>query len=276
MTVGLLSFASVPIVSPFVLNLSFDASAQAAPQSFRDTCNAAAAALMAVITDPITMNIIVGYNETPDGLGGSVATNLGAGARSSDLGETTGGINQTSYTTIRAALSAKASRSANSTSLLNSLPNTSSLNGSSNFYLPRGLGKALGLIAANDPALDGSSGIGSSVPAANLLGVCIHEFTHAMGREHGSAPFDFCRFLSPPPGARNFGAGSTSPAQYFSVDGGATSLVSLATSSDPGDFAATNGDIFQALYAPGVTQNPLSAVDLKVLDAIGFTVLGVV
>ena len=49
------------------INLEWDPNALAAPQSFRNSVQAAAAVLEAAIYDPITVNIEVGYGEYDDG-----------------------------------------------------------------------------------------------------------------------------------------------------------------------------------------------------------------
>src|SRR5436309_1962724 len=66
-----------------------------------------------------------------------------------------------------------------------------------------------------------------------LVGVALHELTHAMGRvPYGSAPdvFDLFRFTSQ--NVRLFQGGATAPAAYFSLDNGATKIADYGQRSD--------------------------------------------
>ena len=206
------------------LVLSYESSALAAPQSFRDAMQAAANILDSVIADNITVTLLVGYGDWDN----NQDTGLTTGAEAGDLK----GVLQ-SYTGLKAALASHATSSFDQT-FVNSLPNTASLNGVSNFYVPSAVGKALGLVSATSPGIDGAVGIGTQIPSNLLVGVALHEFTHAMGREPGAGPFDLLRYTNP--GNHLFTSGSTAVAAYFSIDGGNTKLADFGQSSDPSDF----------------------------------------
>jgi hypothetical protein len=107
-----------------------------------------------------------------------------------------------------------------------------------------------------------------------LVGVALHELTHAMGRvPYGPQPdiFDLFRFTSP--GARLFLNGATAPAAYFSLDGGTTKVADYGQTSDASDFLNSgvqgSNDPFNEFYN-GNTVQTLTAIDLKQLDALGF------
>jgi serralysin len=95
-----------------------------------------------------------------------------------------------------------------------------------------------------------------------------------MGRvPYGPAPdiLDLFRFTSP--GVHLFSGADTSPAAYFSLDGGITKLADYGRSSDPSDFLNSgvqgSSDPFNEFYSGGTIQ-ALSAADKAQLDALGF------
>jgi len=179
-----------------------------------------------------------------------------------------------------------------SSTLPSSSPETRSL------VLDSGQEKALKLIGASS-ALDGWVGIASdttlaqqtggswsysptATPGTNqyyLVGVLEHETTEVMGRgsyldargEYGV--MDLYRYQAS--GVRQTGTGS--PA-YFSINGGATNLDSWNTQSggDIGDWASSAGaDAFLA-FSPSGQINGLTATDLTLMEALGWTATTVV
>ena len=96
----------------------------------------------------------------------------------------------------------------------------------------------MGLLGANNTSTDdGSATFATDINPNLLVGVALHELTHAMGRvPYGPQPdiFDLFRFTSV--GTRLFAGGTTAPAAYFSVDGGNTKLADYGRTSDPSDF----------------------------------------
>src|SRR5258708_30848548 len=143
--------------------------------------------LDATIKDNITVNIQVGYGDYYN----NVITGLGTSAVGGDL---TGSY--VSYSSLRAALASHETSTLDQT-FVNSLPNTTSVNGMSGFYVPSALEKALGMISPTPSATDGAIGIGTQIPTADLVGVFLHETRHAMGREPGAGTFDLRRYTSP-------------------------------------------------------------------------------
>jgi hypothetical protein len=245
------------------LVLSYETSSLAAPQSFRDAMQAAANILDTTIKDNITVTIQVGYGDYYN----NQMTGLGTSAVGGDLYGS-----YVSYTSLRAALASHETSTLDQ-SFVNSLPTTSSVNGMSGFYVPSAVEKALGMISPTAAAIDGAVGIGTAIPTADLVGVALHEFTHAFGREPGTGTFDLGRYTSA--GNHLFSSGSTAPAAYFSIDGGVTKLADYGQNSDPSDFlnSGVQGSIdpFNEFYS-GSTSQVLSTVDKQLLDALGFNV----
>jgi serralysin len=237
------------------INLLYDAAAMAAPQSFRDGIQQAVSLLTAAITDKITVNIKIDYS----GIGG------GAGA-GPDGGQFL------SYSSVRADLINNATTS---DTTFNALPAGSSFQGQSIVAVWNAQLKLYGLIGANDTTTDdGSATFATDIPQNLLVGVALHELTHALGRvPYGPQPdvFDLFRFTSA--GTHLLSGSNTAPAAYFSVDGGTTKLADYGRNSDPSDFLNSgvqgSNDPFDEFYS-GSTSQTLTAMDLRQLDAIGF------
>ncbi len=240
-------------------DLIFDAAAMAAPVAFRNGIEQAAALLASVISDKITINLNIDYS----GTGGGAAAGPDNGLYES-------------YSSIRSLLVSKA---APGDTTFNSLPNTSTIQGQSNVAVWNAQLKAFGLMSANSTTTDdGSAYFATDINSNLLIGVALHELTHAMGRvPFGAAPdiFDLFRFTSA--GVRLFSGAATAPAAYFSLDGGVTKLADFGRNSDPSDFL--NGgvqganDPFNEFYTSSTSQ-ALSPVDLKLLAALGFHLSG--
>ncbi|MCG2630721.1 VCBS repeat-containing protein [Bradyrhizobium sp. WYCCWR 13023] len=238
-----------------IINLVLDAAAQAAPASFKSGLQQAVAILAANITDKITVNINIDYS----GTGGGAAAGPDSGLYEN-------------YSWVHSELVNHASPG---DTAFDSLPSGAAIQGQSNVAVWNAQLKLWGVIGANDTTTDDASAYFSTDINSNLLvGVALHELTHAMGRvPYGSAPdvFDFYRFTSP--GVHLFSGAQTAPAAYFSLDGGNIKLADYGQSSDPSDFLNSgvqgSNDPFNEYYT-GSTSQQLSAVDLKQLDALGF------
>ncbi|MDN5006395.1 NF038122 family metalloprotease [Bradyrhizobium sp. GCM10027634] len=247
--------ATVVTTGGITFDLNFTAAAMAAPASFRAGIVQAATMLANVISDKITVDLKVDYR----GTGGGAAAGPDAGLYES-------------YSLIRSDL-IKTAAAGDTT--FNYLPNTSTIQGSSNVAVWNAELKLFGLMGANDTTTDdGSAVFATDINPSLLVGVALHELTHALGRvPYGSAPdiFDLFRFTSP--GVRLFQGGSTAPASYFSLDGGVTKLADFGQQSDPSDFLNSGvqgaNDPFNEFYT-GSTSQTLSSVDLKLLHALGF------
>jgi 20S proteasome alpha/beta subunit len=261
------------------INIIYDSFALAAPQSFRDGIQAAVNILQATFLDPITVNIAVGYGE----FGGTALENLvPANLRNQAQNVSLGNIGYTgggqfgngqgiseSYSTLRSLLAADARDSTDTTSV-SSLPNTTSLQGHSSFVIGSAQAKALGVLNANNSAVDGQIGMGRNFIGNVLIAGALHEITHAMGRIAGLA-MDVFRYSSP--GNHVFGGAIPAPSSYFSIDGGATRLADFGTSSDPGDFLNSGVQGSNDPFNESVGNlASLTSVDLKIMDVLGFDV----
>src|ERR1700681_644791 len=245
------------------LVLAYESSALAAPQSFRDAMQAAANILDSLIQDNITVTIQVGYGDWDNGQDTGITT----GAEGGDLNGLT-----VSYAGLRASLASHETSTVDQT-FVNSLPNTSTVNGVSSLWVPSAVGKALGFISPNSAAVDGAVGIGTQIPSNLLVGVALHELTHAMGREPWGGTFDLFRYTSP--GNHLFTTSGTAVPAYFSIDGGYTKLADFGQNSDPSDFLNSgvqgSNDSFNEYYSNNTLQS-LTTVDKELLDALGFNV----
>src|SRR3979409_1184573 len=194
------------------INLLFDAAAMAAPQSFRDAIQQAAAVLTAAISDKITVNIRIDYS----GTGGGAAAGPDNGLYEP-------------YSTVRADLVNNATPG--DTIFSTTLPTGTSFQGQTSVAVWNAQLKLWALPggpAANDTTTDdGSATFATDISPNLLVGVALHELTTAMGRiPYGPPPgqpptpqpdiFDFFRFTSV--GTRLIKGGATAPAAYFSVD----------------------------------------------------------
>jgi 20S proteasome alpha/beta subunit len=241
------------------INLLFDAAAQAAPASFRAGIEQAAAILSAAISDPVAVNLRIDYSGTGGGA---------AGGPDNGLYET--------YSDVRAALVNGASPG---DTTFNALPTGSTFDGQSLVAVWNAQLKLFGMLAPNDTTTDDGQAIFSTDINPNLLvGVALHELTHAMGRvpygpPYGPQPdiFDFDRFTSP--GTTLIDGTASAPAAYFSLDGGRTKIADFGQASDSSDFLNSGvqgaNDPFNEFYFGGTLQQ-LTAIDLEQLDALGF------
>ncbi|NPV22972.1 NF038122 family metalloprotease [Bradyrhizobium aeschynomenes] len=237
------------------INLLFDTAAMNAPASFRAGIQQAAAILTSLISDRITVNIKIDYS----GVGGGAAAGPDGGQ-------------WMTYSSVRSNLINYASPG---DTTFNALPAGSSIQGQSYVAVWNTQLKLWGGLGANDATTDdGSATFATDINPNLLVGVALHELTHAFGRvPYGPQPdiFDLFRFSSP--GVRLMTGGATAGTAYFSLDGGTTKLADYGQSSDPSDFLNSGvqgaNDPFNEFYTYNTLQT-LTAVDLKQMDALGF------
>jgi hypothetical protein len=267
-----------------IINLIFD---QNPPASFTSAINSAALILDRAITDPITVTIEVGYGVFPtdhspvtdqlaqaepnfalvsSGSVSSVVSALNAGAAPSD----------TNFDALTSAVVASGGTAITGYNGTISRPYTQVLLWSAE-------AKALGLIPANQSGIDGFAGFATDINPNSLIGVALHELTHALGRAPSGLPlqpfgdipdiFDLFRFDSANNTRLVDGDFGSAPPAYFSVSSGGAVLANYGQTSDPGDFlndSYTSGDPFDEFYQPGVTSQSLTLLDLTQLDVLGF------
>ncbi len=259
--------------SGLIINVSYDASVSSAPTGFKEAVAQVVQYFQANFSDPITINISVGYGE----VGGS---SLGGA-----LGASLTYLSSFSYSTIKSYLTADA-KTAVDTSAVASLASDPT---GGHYWVSTAEGKALGLIGAST-STDGYVGFSSSAGIFDynnsdgvgagqydFYGVVAHEFSEVMGRillvggtigSYSNSYDLFDLFHYSASGVHDF-SGSTPG--YFSVDGGATSINTFNTirGGDAGDWAGATIDAYNAYGTPGVVE-PISSGDLTAMDAIGW------
>ena len=145
------------------INLLFDAATMAAPASFRAGIAQAAAILASTISDKITVNLNIDYS----GTGGGAAAGPDSGLFEN-------------YSTIRSDLVNGATPGDGT---FNALPTGSSIQGQSYVAVWNAQLKLWGFLGANDTTTDdGSATFATDINPNLLVGVALHELTHAMGR----------------------------------------------------------------------------------------------
>ena len=261
------------------INLVWDSQALAAPAAFRSAVTYAAQYLQSLITNPITINISVGYGEIQGStLGAGV---LGAAGPVQGVG--------LSYTQYRNELALQTG-SPNVQAIANAMSATDPTRGDP-IYVASAQEKALGMMSGTASGLDGAMGFAAdpngtlftydpnnraAIGKYDFIGVVEHELTHALGRiaiggQSGNwvSALDLFRFSAP--GTHNLIAGTNA---YFSVNNGATNLDTFSNYSDPGDWASGAGNDANGAFAnPGVV-NQFSSADITELGALGYAASG--
>lgn len=245
---------------------NYKPSTGSAPAGFRAALSYVAGVLDALITNPITVNINVGWNE----IGG---VTLGSGDVSE--GGPLGGINM-SYANLVAALTANA-RNPAARQELASLPAIAPSQIGS-YYIAPAQEKAWGLLSPTATSADGEIGFSSaysysfdpnnqSAPGMfGFIGLAEHEIAHALGRINTDGPLELVDYAAPGVLATPNTGG------YFSLDGGKTNLGQFAPVGDTADWAPpSTGDAFGYLTYPG-TNGVMTPVDKTLLGVLGFNV----
>lgn len=267
-----------PFAQALTFHLTFDNSATSAPAGFLPAFNSALQFYETTFTDPITINLQVGWGtinnqslNPPGALGESFANGPGF----------------FTYGQVKATMAGDAQSAADQTSVAN-MPATDPTGGAI-FTMSNAEGKALGLVAANAPGIDGYVGFNSTaaftfdpnnraVPNQyDFIGVAEHEISEVMGRfglgQNGAAsgrysPIDLFRYSSP-------GVLDLVPANgaYFSIDGGTTVINTFngTAGGDLSDWAGATVDSYNAGPTIGA-QMGISAGDITVMDVIGYNI----
>jgi len=267
-------------VSTLTINPTFDdagmASAGLSPTQILNVHSAflaAAAQFTSNFNDPINVNIFV-----------TAVPGTGTFASSQPFRV------DTNYTEIRNALlgDSKSTDDAIAVGGSGSISVIDPVAGPHRWFILSALAKAIGIIP-DDLLGDGTftfgAGINFSFDPNNVAagqydfqGVVLHEISEIMGRYPGLGivssgavsyrPFDLFRFSGP--GVRGLTGG---PNIQFSLDNGANLLKlfnnAIANAGDAQDWATGTNDAFNAFSSSGV-KNGLSAVDLRVMDVIGY------
>ena len=262
-------------VSALVINPTYDTSVSSAPAGFKTAFQSAVGYFQTTFSDPITVNINVGWGEIA---GNSIASGA--------LGESiTYLAGYYSYGQVRNALTADRKSAADTTALA-SLP-AADPTGGKRELMATAEAEALKLISYS--GRDGYVGFDATARwtfdpsqravagAYDFIGVAEHEVSEVLGRisdlgTFSSAldPLDLFRYSSSAHRALTPGNG-----QYFSINGGVTNLATFngTGGGDLGDWAGYTVDAYNAAARSGVML-PLSTADLTVMDALGYDVSG--
>jgi hypothetical protein len=270
-----LSIADGRSARALTFHLTYDSSASTAPPGFLPAFNDALQFYETNYIDPITINLQVGWGTINN-------QSLLPGA----VGESfTNGQVFSNFAGVKSALNSDAKSTADLLSIAN-MP-ASDPTGAATFAMSDAEGKALGLLDANAPAIDGYVGFNSSSPFTfdpnnrsvagknDFIGAAEHEISEVMGRyglgQNGRktgrySPIDFFRYLSP-------GTFDLVPAYgaYFSIDGG-TTVINTFNGPNGGDLSDWSGATVDS-YNTGTNlgeQSPVSAGDVTVMDVIGY------
>jgi len=249
-----------------IINLVFVDSNVPAP--FTSAVTSAALILERAITDPITVTIEVGYGHFP----GETAPITGGAAEADPnfaLAVTS------AYSVVSAALTVSAAAIGDTN--FGTLPPGATVVGYNNgaafpstenysqVLVWSSEAKALGFIPANQSGVDGYAGFAKDINSNLLVGVALHELTHALGRAPNRLPsdsnipdiFDLFRFDSANNKRLVYDNGQNAPPAYFSVPSSGT-LAHYGQTSDPSDFlndGLTTNDPFDEFYTSTTSQS---------------------
>lgn len=287
---------SVAVMPARALTINFvydtDQNLQAAGLSPSDitamkAANTYAAKLMTdKFKDNITVNIMVKASPGTNDFGSSSTT--------FDNVQDPNNPGLASYDVLRALLTKDATGADDTTTLSGNgsvPPGADPIPGSHMYELTRSQAKALGL-RADDGEIDGTFTFGggqqwtydpnnrAAAGKSDFIGVALHEYSEIMGRNSimgdtlgGGIPLyvEYDLFHYTGPGARGLNKG---PGRSFSIDNGTTLLKAFndetANKGDNQDWADGDPtDAFNA-FGPPAQQADMTAVDLRVMDILGF------
>jgi hypothetical protein len=259
--------------TPMEIDVSFDQNIDTLPSGFVAAIDYVVGYFDSLFTNPVTINIHVGYGEID-----------GSPLGRNDLGESFAPRPVTEdYGSVVSVLRAQGAPGSAR------LPPASPLSG--NLDLSRADAEALGFVSTVSTSYVGFSDTAHFSYAVNstsaseyyFIGVVEHEFTEDMGRvsainaqPHRYDLMDMFRYSSP--GVHDTSAGGRGSTAYFSLNGGYTDLGSWNNNprnGDLGDWYGNNipnggDDAFNDYSRKGVV-NAFSAVDLTLMEAIGWT-----
>jgi hypothetical protein len=259
-----------------VFDVTYDPSVATAPAVFETAFQDAINLYQTSYTDPITINIDVGWGEI-DGTPLSPG-NLGQ-SRTNQQGNFT-------YTRVRSALISDAKSPADFQAI--STLGITDPTGGRAFRMSDAEAKALGLLAANASGIDGWVGFDSTASYTfdlsnravagefDFIGVAEHEIAEVMGRygmtQNGcgtplcDSPIDLFRYSSPGNFDLNPENGS-----YFSIDTGNTNINTFngTDGGDLSDWLGLTPDAFNHALSRG-QEEPFTAGDQILMDVVGY------
>ena len=267
--------SNMRLAHALTFHLSYDNSVPAAPADFLPAVNDAIQFYQTTFTDPITINLQVGWGTVNN-------QNMSPGAFGQSL---VNGQLGSSFGAVKTALTNDAKSAADQTSVSH-LP-ASDPTGGAPCLMAHAEAKALGLFPANSPAIDGFVGFSTTASFTfdpnnravagkfDFIGVAEHEISEIMGRygmgqnsgQPGHySPIDDFRYASP-------GTLDLAPMNgaYFSIDDGIT-VINTFNGPGGGDLSDWLGATIDS-YNTGPTigvKNAVSAGDITVMDVIGY------
>ncbi len=267
----------------------------------------AAARWSALISDPITVNLNIGFSELSPGVLGQAGSNSFNISYSQVKTALTNDRTSASDFTAVASLQGGSSYSF----LINhpGTPNSTYTGSGDTVSVTVANARALGLVEASGVYTDASITFNSSFnfdfnPANGItagmydfVGVATHEIGHALGFGSGvdfldqhpsiadaqaeQSTLDLFRFSAESAGLHLFDNAADMRTKYFSIDGGVTSLGEFATGVAYGDGSQASHwkdglaiGIMDPTAAPGELLQ-ITALDLKALDVIGYNLTAV-
>jgi hypothetical protein len=263
-------------VRALVIVPTFESSVTTLPYAtqLEDAFNYAAQQYEALYSNPITVNLAVAASNTAD-----------------FLGDTDPSFEDVTYGSLRSAFLATAASTGQpdqNTAATNNWPSTDPTGIGNDWYVPSAEAKALGLLAGNNSANDGTITFGTgfsysfdpfdrAVPGEyDFIGTAEHEIGHALGRaalmgmpdsisNPAYAPLDLYRFMGP--GTLGL---TSNTGVYFSIDNGNTNLVDFAPGdTDNSDWSSPFPDSYNADVGDDVA-NTLTPVDITVNGVLGY------
>ena len=252
------------------INFLYDTSVNSAPPAFKAALAAVAQAAAFYLTDPIQVNIKVGWGE----INGSP---IAPGALANSLFFTQYSNVSLTYAQLKAELMQYA-LSIDDVVAITNMPASSPF-GSGFLPISSAQAKAWGLLPPNSIAIDGAIGFdkatfwdfdqsnGISPNLYDFTAAAYHEITETLGRIILPTRdlLDLFRYSS----VGAFGNGNQP--DYFSIDGGKTNLSFFAFhDGDEGDWSPhVLPDAFDTSGTPGQV-NSFSLTDFTVMDVLGF------
>jgi hypothetical protein len=252
------------------INFTYDSSVQTAPAGFKQGLTTAANIIDAIILNPVTVNIDIGFGED----NGSALPNNTLGEAQPAFGVLL------TYNDVVAGLT-RAATSPDDAEVLQNLPATDPSNGVG-FFVSAAQSIAWGVIPGSPTETDGFAGFSSNLPFTydpangvapgtyDFVGVALHELTHALGRNLTSTWLTPLNLLSY--GSDGKLDTNNADVRYVSPDGGKTDLVGLDASSDPADFDSfVPLDPFTAAVGSG-SRLSWTSLDSQLMDLLGYRV----
>jgi hypothetical protein len=278
----------INVNSGLSINVTYDSSVSNAPASFQNAVAQAVKELESQFTNPVTLNIDVGWGIIPVPDPANPFRRVsGGGANYQSL------TSPYTYSQILAHLSGQSLIQQSADNTLPTVGDPTNFFTGANFPIPVADAQALGLVQNNSVSMDGWVGIG---PSSDLIIVAEHEITEVMGRvasiggtafgytstgqrvsyPNAFSTLDLFRYYGPNVSDTTFPAAGSLQRAYFSIDKGLTNLgnwnnVDVVGKGDLGDWIPGSGplsnDAFNTHTGPS---QEVSLNDRALMNVIGW------